>query len=187
MKVIQSRIPDVLIIEPRVFGDNRGYFMETFHADRYRENSIDCRFVQDNFSYSKRGTLRGLHYQFPRDQAKLVQVVQGEIFDVAVDIRRGSPTFGHWAGVWLSEANHRQLFIPAGFAHGFAVVSDTAMFIYKCSDVYVPEAEGGILWNDPDLAIDWPVTQPILSGKDQTFGPLKAIAPDKLPRYGNAS
>ena len=149
MKFISTALKDVLILEPKVFPDERGCFMETYHRTRYQQAGIACIFVQDNLSASKKGTLRGLHYQYPNAQAKLVQVIQGEVFDVAVDIRPNSPTFARWTGVILSEANKRQMFIPQGFAHGFCVLSETAVFTYKCSDFYAPAHEHGILWCDP--------------------------------------
>lgn len=187
MKIIETNLPGVLILEPDVFRDERGFFLETYHYDRYRENGVASTFVQDNVSFSVKGTLRGLHYQYPHAQAKLVQVLQGEIFDVALDIRKGSPTFGSWTGVSLSGETHRQLYIPEGFAHGFAVMSETAMFTYKCSDVYTPAAEGGICWNDTDLNIDWPVDEPVLSEKDRHYPPLRDVPPDSLPLYGGSS
>ena len=183
MKVTPTRLGDVLIIEPRVFGDQRGYFLETFQRERYVARGMDQDFVQDNLSFSVRNTLRGLHFQFRQAQAKLVQVLEGEIFDVAVDIRRGSPTFGKSVGMTLSAENHHQLYIPRGFAHGFCVLSETALFMYKCSDYYLPQEEGGICWNDPDLNIDWPVCDPILSDKDRRFPRLSQIAADRLPIY----
>lgn len=186
MKVVSTNIPEVLIIEPRIFPDSRGYFYESYQKNRYRENGIPADFVQDNLSYSVRGTLRGLHYQHPQPQAKLVQVVQGEIYDVAVDIRKNSPSFGQWVGVVLNEDNKQQLFIPEGFAHGFAVLSPTAVFTYKCSDYYAPGCEGGVAWNDPDLGIKWPIDDPILSDKDSNYPCLKDIMPDRLPDYGRA-
>jgi dTDP-4-dehydrorhamnose 3,5-epimerase len=181
MKVLKTGLPGVLIIEADVFKDGRGYFMETYHRKRYAEAGIDCPFVQDNLSYSTRGTLRGLHYQYPHDQAKLVQVITGEVFDVAVDIRRGSPAFGQWTGEYLSDKNKRQLFIPKGFAHGFCVLSDTAIFLYKCSNFYAPDSEKGVLYSDPDLAIDWPVNEPILSDKDSKYPRLKDVPGKHLP------
>ncbi len=183
MRVLPTELDGVLIIEPTVFGDQRGFFMESFQRQRYREAGIDAEFVQDNISFSVRHTLRGLHYQYPQAQAKLVQVLQGEIYDVAVDIRQGSPTFGRWAGVVLSGENKRQFFLPQGFAHGFCVLSATALFMYKCSAYYAPEDEGGICWNDPDLGIPWPVQTPILSERDNTFTPLSAVASHRLPVY----
>ena len=173
MKIIDIELPGVKIIEPDVYSDGRGYFLETFQERRYREFGINATFVQDNLSFSTKGTLRGLHYQYPHSQAKLVQVVQGEVLDVIVDIRRGSPTFGEWSGVRLSEENHRQLFAPEGFAHGYCVLSDTAIFTYKCSDFYAPDCEKGVLWSDPDIGIDWPVKNPILSSKDENAQSLK--------------
>ncbi len=155
MNVHQTELDGVVVIEPNVFNDQRGYFFETYNQNRYQEIGIKSNFVQDNLSFSKRGTLRGLHYQHPHDQAKLVQVIQGEVFDVVVDIRRESPMFGKWIGQHLSDENKRQIFIPEGFAHGFCVLSETALFHYKCSDFYAPQCEGGIIWSDPDVAIDW--------------------------------
>ena len=167
MKVIETQLAGVLIIEPKVFGDHRGFFLETFQVERYRDAGIGLPFVQDNHSRSQRGVLRGLHYQVQQPQGKLVRVVAGEVFDVAVDIRPGSPTFGRWVGEVLSAENRRQLWIPAGFAHGFQVLSDSAEFLYKTTDYYAPECERSILWNDPDLAISWPLAGvPLLSGKD---------------------
>ncbi|MFW5636278.1 MAG: dTDP-4-dehydrorhamnose 3,5-epimerase [Thermodesulfobacteriota bacterium] len=166
MNIIPTELKGVLIIEPRVFEDRRGFFMETYQQERYEKNGIPCTFVQDNLSYSVKNTLRGLHFQIEHPQAKLVQAITGEIFDVAVDIRKGSSTFGRWIGVRLSEQNRRQLFVPEGFAHGFCVLSDTAHFLYKCSDFYAPGDEGGILWSDPKIGIEWPVSDPIISEKD---------------------
>jgi dTDP-4-dehydrorhamnose 3,5-epimerase len=183
MKINETELDGVLIIEPDVFNDQRGYFFEIYNQNRYQEIGIKSTFIQDNLSSSKKGTLRGLHYQHPHDQAKLVQVIQGEVFDVVVDIRRGSQTFGKWIGEYLSDENKRQLFIPKGFAHGFCVLSDTALFHYKCSDNYAPKYEGGILWSDPDVGIDWPVASPIISKKDAGFTCLKDVAEDKLPFY----
>jgi dTDP-4-dehydrorhamnose 3,5-epimerase len=166
-------LPDVLIIEPRVFRDDRGFFVETYHAPRYRAAGIDADFIQDNHSRSVRGTLRGLHWQTaPHPQAKLVRVLDGEILDVAVDIRAGSPTLGRWAAVTLSADNFRQLFVPAGFAHGFLVLSERADIEYKCSDIYDPASERGLMWNDPELGIDWPTVTPILSARDQRHPPF---------------
>jgi dTDP-4-dehydrorhamnose 3,5-epimerase len=168
-------LPEVLIVEPRIFRDDRGFFVETYHAPRYRAAGIDVAFVQDNHSRSVHGTLRGLHWQTaPRPQAKLIRVLDGEILDVAVDIRDGSPTFGRWVAVTLSADNFRQLFIPAGFAHGFLVTSAFADIEYKCSDVYDPAAERGLMWNDPAIGITWPVTDPILSTRDRAHPPLAA-------------
>jgi dTDP-4-dehydrorhamnose 3,5-epimerase len=183
MNCIETEIPGVVILEPKVFGDARGYFMETFSAHRYQQAGVQGLFVQDNVSLSQRGVLRGLHFQNPNPQAKLVQVLLGEVFDVAVDIRRGSPTFGKWIGAVLSAGNHRQFFVPAGFAHGFCVLSETAMFHYKCTEYYSPTCEGGIAWNDPDIGIDWPIKTPNLSAKDSVYGRLKDYPQDKLPVY----
>ena len=159
MKVIDTNIPDVKIIEPRVFGDDRGFFLETFQIDRYKELvGIDLPFVQDNHSRSSKGVLRGLHFQKTKPQGKLVRVVKGEVFDVAVDVRKGSATYGQWEGVILSEENKRQFWIPPGFAHGFVVLSELADFEYKCTDFYDPSDEGSLMWNDPDIGIDWPLT-----------------------------
>ena len=165
------------VIEPAVYGDSRGYFMETYNYNDFAQAGIDLTFVQDNQSASRANVLRGLHFQIQYPQAKLVRVVRGEVYDVAVDIRDGSPTFGQWFGVVLSEENKKQFFIPQGFAHGFYVISDYAEFTYKCSDFYHPGDEGGLSWNDPDLAVKWPVPKdvsPILSEKDQKWGTLSA-------------
>ncbi len=183
MKLLPTQLEDVVLIEPRVFQDPRGFFMETFHRERYEALGLSADFCQDNLSFSCRNTLRGLHYQYPHGQAKLVQVLQGEIFDVAVDIRRGSPTFGRAVGVSLSESNRRQLFIPSGFAHGFCVLSATVLFLYKCSDFYAPDCDRGVKWSDPALGIAWPVENPLLSSKDQGLPLLKDIPPEKLPAY----
>ena len=166
MKVIETALPGVLIIEPKVFGDHRGFFMETFQVDRYREAGITLPFVQDNHSRSQRGVLRGLHFQKTRPQGKLVTVSRGAVYDVAVNINPASATFGKFVGVELNEENHRQLWIPPGYAHGFCVVSDVADFQYKCTAFYSPEDEGGLIWNDPDVGIPWPIDAPQLSGKD---------------------
>ena len=167
MNVFKTKLHDCVIIEPKVFGDDRGFFLETFQAERYAELAgITLPFVQDNYSRSLKAVLRGLHYQKTKPQGKLVRVVRGEVYDVAVDIRLDSPTFGHWEGVILSEKNNRQLWVPPGLAHGFVVLSDTADFEYKCTDYYDPLDEGAILWSDPDLNICWPAENPILSDKD---------------------
>ncbi len=167
MQVFETAIPDVKLIEPKVFGDDRGFFLESFQAERYAEQArITLAFVQDNHSRSARNVLRGLHFQRSKPQGKLVRVVRGEVLDVAVDIRRGSPTFGNVVAEILSEDNKRQLWIPPGLAHGFVVLSETADFEYKCTDYYDPSDEGSLIWNDPDLNIDWRVTDPILSAKD---------------------
>ncbi len=168
MNVIKTDVEGVLIIEPKVFGDERGFFLETFQAKRYQEEAgIEIPFVQDNHSRSTRGVLRGLHFQKSKPQGKLVRVVSGEVFDVAVDIRPDSVTYGKWAGTLLSAENKRQFWVPPGLAHGFVVLSDTADFEYKCTDYYDPTDEGCLIWNDPDLAIEWPITEPILSEKDK--------------------
>ena len=172
MKIITTPLDGLLIIEPRVFEDERGYFLETHHYKRFQSATIDCTFVQDNLSFSKKNILRGLHFQKTKPQAKLVQAVSGEIFDVGVDLRPGSASFGKWSGALLSEENKRQLFVPQGFAHGFCVLSESAHVTYKCSDYYDPEDEGGLLWSDPAIAIDWPLKDPILSVKDRQFGYL---------------
>jgi dTDP-4-dehydrorhamnose 3,5-epimerase len=183
MKISETALPGVLLIELQIFADARGSFMETWRWDRYEEHGVPARFVQDNISFSLHGVLRGLHFQNPHGQGKLIYVLQGEIFDVAVDIRLGSPTFGQWLGVRLSEYNHHQLYIPDGFAHGFCVLSPTALVSYKCTDVYHPQSEGGILWNDPDLGIEWPIARPLLSPKDAAFPLLREIAQGRLLRY----
>ncbi len=169
MKFIPAKIPDVILIEPKVFGDHRGFFMETWQRKTFAENGIDHDFVQDNHSKSARGILRGLHYQIKQPQGKLVRVVQGSVFDVAVDMRKSSATFGQWVGYELSAENKRMLWVPPGFAHGFYVISETAEFLYKCTDYYAPQYERSVLWNDPDLAVDWPLVDdnpPVLSEKD---------------------
>ena len=169
MKISYSKLKGCVIIEPRVFGDDRGFFLETFQAARYKhEAGIDLPFIQDNHSRSARGVLRGLHFQKTKPQGKLVRVVRGEVYDVAVDIRKGSATFGEWEGVILSEDNKKQFWVPPGFAHGFVVLSDIADFEYKCTDYYDPSDEGSILWSDPDLDIPWPIANPVLSTKDQS-------------------
>ncbi|MCS6770765.1 MAG: dTDP-4-dehydrorhamnose 3,5-epimerase [Kiritimatiellae bacterium] len=183
MKVTPLEIPDVLLVEPVVFGDARGFFMETFHAARYRAAGIDRDFVQDNFSFSRRGIVRGLHYQLHKPQAKLVYVTDGEVLDVAVDIRRGSPTFGRWCARVLSSGNRCQMFIPEGFAHGFCVLSECASFQYKCSAFYDPADERGIAWNDPDIGITWPVEDPVLSERDRRLPRLRDVDPSDLPIY----
>ena len=166
MDVIQTELPGVTILEPRVFRDDRGYFLETWNQLRYAELGLPERFVQDNLSRSTKGVLRGLHFQNPNGQGKLVSVLHGEVFDVAVDIRPESPTFKRWVGVTLSSTNNRSMFVPAGFAHGFVVVSDEAVFAYKCTEYYAPNCECSIRWDDPELAIEWPEACPRLSPKD---------------------
>lgn len=184
MNRIDTNLEGVWIFEPKVFGDARGFFMETWNQARYAEAGLDVNFVQDNVSRSNQGVLRGLHFQNPNGQGKLVQILEGEVVDVAVDIRVGSPTFGQSAAVILSDTNFRQFYIPPGFAHGFCVLSETAIFAYKCTDFYNPSTEGGVLWNDPDLDIRWTIENPLLSEKDKANPRLKDIPPDKLPRYG---
>ena len=182
MKRIDTALPGVCILEPVVHGDHRGFFTEMYHERVFAALGIPHRFVQDNYSRSSRHVLRGLHYQLSRPQAKLVRVVRGEVFDVAVDVRRGSPTFGKWIGETLSEDNRKAMFIPEGFAHGFLVLSEVAEFIYKCSDFYAPADERGLIWNDPGIAIDWPLTgNPILSAKDAAYGSLATRAAADLP------
>ena len=184
MNVIETALPGLLILEPKVFGDARGFFMESFNAKAFREaTGLDVTFVQDNHSRSAKGVLRGLHYQVEQAQGKLVRVTRGSVFDVAVDLRRASPTFGQWAGVELSEDNHRQLWIPPGFAHGFYVLSESADFQYKCTDLYAPEHERTLAWNDPAIGIRWPLDragEPQLSEKDRT----KALTLAQLTERG---
>ena len=180
MKISETELPGVLLLEPKRFGDDRGFFMELFQEKRYAEAGIPGPFVQDNFSRSAKGILRGLHFQQPHAQGKLVQVFAGAVYDVAVDIRRGSPTFGRWVGMELSADNRRQLWVPPGFAHGFCVLSESADFHYKCTDFYSPASEHGIAWDDPDLGIPWPVKSPLLSPKDSVAPRLKdaPVLPD---------
>jgi dTDP-4-dehydrorhamnose 3,5-epimerase len=175
VRCVPTSIPDVLVIEPDVHRDPRGFFVETYHADRYRSHGVAATFVQDNHTRSVARTLRGLHVQRRRPQAKLVRVVAGEIYDVAVDLRRGSPTFRQWIGVMLSAENFKQCYIPAGFAHGFCVLTETAEVVYKCSEPYDPADELGIAWNDPSLSIDWPVADPLLSDRDRQNPTLAEI------------
>ena len=182
MKFVPTALPDVIVVEPDVFHDPRGFFFESYHADKYAAGGIDVTFVQDNHSRSTRGTLRGMHAQRQRPQGKLVRVVHGEVFDVALDIRRGSPRFKQWVGVVLSADNFRQCYIPPGFAHGFCVLSDTAEFEYKCTDFYDPTDELRIAWNDPEIGIAWPIREPVLSDKDRGGHALAALW-DQLPVY----
>lgn len=175
-KFTETSIKDVFIIEPTVFGDERGYFMETYHQDEFKEAGLDLEFVQDNQSRSVKGVLRGLHFQYTKPQGKLVRVIKGKVFDVAVDLRQNSPTYGNYEGVVLSEENKKQFYVPEGFAHGFIVLSDIAEFTYKCTEFYDPDDEGGILWNDPDININWPVDEVddvILSEKDNKWKSFK--------------
>lgn len=181
MIVETTPLAGVLLVKPDVFGDARGFFKETWNRQRYAEAGLDKDFVQDNLSVSRRNILRGLHFQNPRPQGKLVQVLQGSVFDVAVDIRVGSPTFGQWFGVTLSEENHYQLYVPENFAHGFCVTSDLAMFSYKCTDTYNPGAEFSLRWDDPEVGIDWPISEPQLSAKDQAGLFLKDFPRESLP------
>lgn len=186
MNVVPTALPGVLVIEPRLFEDRRGFFFESYHAGRYAVAGLPERFVQDNHSRSVPGTLRGLHYQLLRPQGKLVRVVRGSVFDVAVDIRRGSPTFSRWVGVELSAANKRQLYIPPGFAHGYCVPTEESELEYKCSDYFVPQDDRGVAWNDPTIAIEWPVkSPPLLSDKDKAL-PLLTSDRTDLPTYGGA-
>jgi dTDP-4-dehydrorhamnose 3,5-epimerase len=182
MEILPTAIASVLIVEPKVFRDSRGHFLESFSAKRYADAGIIGPFVQDNLSFSSRGVLRGLHFQNPSQQGKLVSAPIGEVFDVAVDIRKGSPTFGQWVGVYLSAENGRQLWLPPGIAHGFIVTSDKALFSYKCTDYYSPQSEHSILWNDPDIGIKWPISEGIqLSAKDIAGKRLRDMNDDTLP------
>jgi len=185
VRVITTELPGVLIIEPDVHADGRGFFVETYHAGKYGALGIDGPFVQDNHSQSTGGTIRGMHLQLRRPQGKLVRVIEGEIYDVAVDVRRGSPTFGRWSAVTLSAANFRQCYIPRGFAHGFCVVTASAQVEYKCTDLYDPQGEVGIAWNDASLAIAWPVDNPILSSRDRCNPALAELA-GSLPTWAGA-
>ena len=183
MRVTTSDVfPDVLVLEPDLFGDHRGYFLETYRSNSYQHSGIPSSFVQDNMSFSKRGILRGLHYQLGRPQGKLVWVAHGEVYDVAVDLRRGSSTFGKWVGITLSSVDHKQVYIPAGFAHGFCVTSETALLIYKCTDYYFPNEERGIRWDDPSLRIPWPVKAPIITEKDAQYPTMDEIPKKDLPQ-----
>lgn len=179
MKLLPTALPEVIVIKPRVFGDVRGFFLETWNARAFGQAGIDATFVQDNHSRSAKGVLRGIHYQVRQTQGKLVRVVQGAVFDVAVDVRRGSPTFGRWVGEELSEANARMMWVPPGFAHGFLVLSDSADFLYKCTDFYAPEYERTLAWNDPAVGVEWPLggMMPTVSTKDAAGALLAAIDP----------
>lgn len=183
MKIVETGLPGCVLIEPVVYGDDRGVFFETWNAERYDKAGLHARFMQCNTSTSVKGVLRGLHYQWPRPQSKLVSVLEGEIYDAVVDIRRGSPTFGRWEAVILSADNRRQLWIPEGFAHGFAVLSERAVFSYLCTDVYVKEADAGVRWNDGTIGVDWPVSDPLLSDKDSAAPMLADIPAERLPLY----
>ena len=185
MKVVpHPALPEILILEPDVYKDDRGYFLETYQDRRYLDHGLPDKFVQDNISVSKNGVLRGLHYQLGRPQGKLVWVIQGEVFDVAVDIRQGSPTFGKWVGATISSENCLQVYIPEGFAHGFCVMSESAIFAYKCTDYYAPEEERGIRWDDPTLGIEWPIFEPIISDKDCGYDILENVSQEDLPTFG---
>ncbi|ALN92597.1 MULTISPECIES: dTDP-4-dehydrorhamnose 3,5-epimerase [Lysobacter] len=183
MKIIETDLPGCLIVEPQVFGDSRGYFYESFNRDKLAKAGLDLSFAQGNVSSSARGVLRGLHYQWPKPQGKFVSVIEGEVWDVAVDIRRGSPHFGRWTAAVLSGENKRHFWIPEGFAHGFAVLSEKAVFTYLCTQTYDAQADAGLRWDDPDLAIDWPISEPTLSAKDQATPLLKDVAAERLPDY----
>ncbi|MEO8624227.1 MAG: dTDP-4-dehydrorhamnose 3,5-epimerase [bacterium] len=183
MNVLPARASGLRVIEPRVFGDERGYFFESWNEAQYRAAGITEQFVQDNVSRSERGVLRGLHFQSPGEQGKLVTVLVGAAFDVAVDIRRGSPTYGEWVGIHLDERNHRQVYIPAGFAHGFQVTSEFAILSYKCSDYYQPATEATIAWNDPDIAVEWPISEPVLSPKDTNGMLLRDLPAERQPFF----
>jgi dTDP-4-dehydrorhamnose 3,5-epimerase len=185
MKIIKTELPGILIIEPKFIGDERGFFMETWHREYYTGFNLPRDFVQDNVSFSHKGVLRGLHFQNPNQQAKLIFVLQGEVFDVAVDVRVGSPTFGKWFGITLSAKDRRQLYIPPGFAHGFCVIADEALFVYKCTEKYDASSELGILWSDPDIDIQWPCSTPELSEKDKTNPRLRDLDKRRLPVYRN--
>lgn len=187
MRVVETDLPGVLLIEPDVYADDRGYFLETFRDGRYRESGMPGVFRQDNLSFSRARVLRGLHFQHPGGQAKLVFTVEGEIFDVAVDVRVGSPHFGRWMGARLSADNRHQLFIPEGFAHGFCVLGEDARVAYKCTTLYDPKTEMSIVWDDPDIAIEWPVSAPRLSAKDAAAPRLRDIDPARLPRFGSGT
>lgn len=180
MNVIACELDGPILIEPKVFGDSRGFFVESWNRDRYRQAGINAEFVQDNFSFSCRGTLRGMHAQNPNAQGKLVSVWQGEVWDVVVDLRRQSPTFGRWAGYTLSAENKRQFWVPPGFAHGFVVMSENALFHYKCTNLYSPKDEIGFRWNDPAVGIQWPLVDPILSSRDASAPLLRDLPADKL-------
>lgn len=185
MKVSETDLPGVLIFEPDVFGDARGFFFEAYNQVRYEEHGLPP-FVQDNLSRSEKGVLRGMHFQHPNPQGKLVSVLEGEVYDVAVDVRVGSPSFGRWVGAYLSAENKRQLYVPEGFAHGFLVTGETALFFYKCTAYYSPETERSLLWNDPEIGIDWPSAGPTLSSKDRAGIPLAQMPAGALPPYQDA-
>lgn len=183
MKILKTSFPDVIVIDPKVYGDSRGFFLETYQNIKYQDLGIKKPFVQDNISRSTKSVLRGLHYQLERPQAKLVSVFRGAVLDVILDVRYGSPSFGQWISVELNEENHRQIYIPEGFAHGFLVLSDEADFFYKCTDYYHPASEFGIRWNDPNIGIQWQTANPILSDKDANYPLLDQMLPHQLPKY----
>ena len=187
MNVIRCDLPGLLIIEPKVFGDPRGFFLETWNQRRYHDVGLDVDFVQDNLSSSRRGILRGLHLQNPNPQGKLLQVLQGEVFDVAVDLRRGSPTFKKWHGLILSDQNKRQFYVPPGFAHGFAVLSETALFHYKCTTFYSPADELSIRWDDPEIGVEWPIKDPLLSERDAKGKTVQEIPESRLLPFDKAA
>ena len=183
MKVTETKLPGVVILKTDVYPDERGYFQETWNEEKYGKLRLGGPFVQDNISFSQKSVLRGLHFQNPQGQGKLVHVLSGEVFDVAVDIRVGSPSFGQWVGVELSQSNHKQLYVPRGFAHGFCVLSNDAIFSYKCTDFYNASTEMGIIWNDPEIGIDWPIDNPVLSDKDAKLPKLSDIDKKELPGF----
>lgn len=182
MEIKETNLPGVLLLEPKVYGDSRGFFAETFRDEQFKQAGIDVAFVQDNHSRSQKGVLRGLHYQLVQPQGKIVRVTRGEVFDVAVDVRKGSAHFGQWTGCLLDEQSCKALYIPPGFAHGFVVMSEVADIFYKCSDYYHPESEQGVLWNDPDIAIEWPTSDVQLSQRDSGFKRLSEHIADTLPK-----
>lgn len=183
MKIVKTKLPGVIVFEPKIFGDKRGFFLETFRNDVLLDAGIDTQFVQDNHSRSSKGVLRGLHYQMTQTQGKLVRVATGAVFDVAVDVRHGSPTFGEWYGTQLDEDNMRMMYVPPGYAHGFVVLSDTTDFIYKCTEYYHPQSEQGIAWDDPGIGIKWPATEATLSDKDKKNLRLKDQPAEMLPDF----
>jgi len=185
MKVIDTELPGVVLIEPRTFRDSRGHFLEAWNQKRYQQLGMPGGMVQDNLSWSRRGVLRGLHFQYPACQGKLVYALAGQIFDVAVDVRLGSPHFGRWVGFYLSQDNNRQIYIPEGFAHGFCVLSATALVAYKCSETYRPECEVGVVWNDPRIGINWPLSSPIISPRDAALRRLDDLPAECLPQYSD--
>ena len=185
MEKVPTALPGVVELRPKIFRDPRGFFLETYHREKFAELGITADFVQDNHSRSSRGTLRGLHYQLPHAQGKLCRVIEGEVLDVAVDIRVGSPTFGKWTSVVLSADHSNMIYVPAGFAHGFLTLSESAQFLYKCSDVYAPKDEHGIAWNDPDINIAWGIDNPLVSEKDGRYTRLSEMPREFLPRYSS--